>query len=69
MTPKLVDAQNAAEILGTTPGNLAQWRIHRRYDLPWVKVGSRVMYDLADLVAFIESRKIRPTEPQLETVL
>jgi hypothetical protein len=65
---QLVDAEAAGEFLGVSTLTLQAWRFHKRYNLPYVKIGSRVMYDVNDLAAFVESRKVRPTEPELATV-
>ncbi|QIA63559.1 helix-turn-helix domain-containing protein [Vibrio astriarenae] len=46
----------AAEYLGVTEGTLAVWASTGRYSLPFVKVGRKVFYTLADLDAFLESR-------------
>jgi hypothetical protein len=53
--PLLVDDPEARRLLG---GLCAKTMYNLRRDgLPHVKIGSRVMYDLADLRAFIERRK------------
>lgn len=59
--PQLLDNSEAAEFLGVSPTTLTTWRSTKRYDLPYVKVGGSVRYDEADLVGFIESRKVRVT--------
>ncbi len=65
--PHLLDPSATAEFLGLAgPGVLAVWRCTKRYDLPYIRVGSKIMYDMNDLVAFIESRKVRQ-EPQPPT--
>lgn len=50
----LVSREEAAEFLGVRPQTLATWASSRRYALPFVKIGRRVMYRLSDLHAFIE---------------
>lgn len=57
--PQLLDNDKAAEFLGVSPTTLTTWRCTRRYALPFVKIGGLVRYDEADLVQFIESRKVR----------
>jgi len=58
--PQLLDPVAAAEFLGLhSSGTLAVWRCTKRYDLPYIKVGHKIMYDVADLLAFLESRKVR----------
>jgi hypothetical protein len=62
--PELLDSKQAAEFLNLSPDTLAVWRCTRRYDLPYVKVGHSVAYDLRDLLAFIERRKVHRKEPR-----
>ena len=52
-SPKLLTPGETAEILGVTIGTLATWRCTRRYPLPWVKIGRRVMYREVDIGRFI----------------
>ncbi|HZR31199.1 MAG TPA: helix-turn-helix domain-containing protein [Terriglobales bacterium] len=60
LKPQLLDPLAAAEFLGLdSAGTLAVWRCTKRYDLPYIKVGHKIMYDVADLLAFLESRKVR----------
>lgn len=55
LTPKQV-----AEILGVSVGTLTVWRSTNRYQLPWIKVGSLVMYEPASVEAFIDARRQIP---------
>jgi len=48
----------AAEFLGVSPCTLVTWRSTQRYSIPYVKVGKKVFYYLADLRAWLESRKV-----------
>jgi len=53
--PNLLTAAEAAKLLRTTPGTLAQWRFHQRYPaLRWVKIGASVRYKENDIRNFIE---------------
>lgn len=54
MKSDLVSREEAAEFLGVRPQTLATWASSRRYVLPFVKIGRRVLYRLSDLNAFIE---------------
>ena len=54
----LLPRKRAAQILGVEPQTLAVWACNKRYGLPYVKVGRRVMYRLADIMTFIESRTV-----------
>jgi hypothetical protein len=49
----LLSGKTAAKIINVAPQTLAQWRVNRRVDIPFVRVGRRVMYRRADLEAFI----------------
>ena len=48
----------AAEYLGVKVQTLAVWRTARRYDLAFIRIGSRIQYKKADLDAFIERRRV-----------
>ena len=52
----LVVPRAASEILGVTIETLAVWRSTGRYNLPYVKVGRKVMYRPEDIHSFIEQR-------------
>ena len=54
----LLPRKRAALILGIEPQTLAVWACNKRYNLPYVKIGRRVMYRLADIMTFIESRTV-----------
>ena len=49
----LLTPQEAAAILGVSHKTLAVWRCTKKRDLPYVKVGGRVMYDQEQVRAFI----------------
>lgn len=53
--PLLVDRQEAAHLLGVSPGTIDNLRT--RGELPSIKIGTRRLYDVTDLNLFIESRK------------
>ncbi|SOE81042.1 Helix-turn-helix domain-containing protein [Caballeronia arationis] len=57
MQKELIDRAAAAAYLGTKPQTLAVWACTKRYPLPYVKVGRRVMYRLADLEAFVMANR------------
>ena len=54
----LINRGNAAAFLKIRPQTLACWASTGRYHLPFVRIGRRVMYRLADLNAFIESNLV-----------
>ena len=55
----LLSTPEAAKFLGVSPGTLSIWRCTKRYDLPYIKLGHLVKYDITDLENFVESRKVR----------
>ncbi len=62
---RLLSPAETAQFLGTTPGTLAAWRCTRKYDLAWIKIGSKVKYRLSDLHAWVARRAVNL--PQSET--
>ena len=54
--PLLVDEAQARRLLGGLCAK-TMYNLRRSGELPFVKIGSRIMYDVADLKAFIERRK------------
>lgn len=57
----LLTPEQAAEHLRVAPETLAVWRCTGRYDLKFVKIGSRVFYDESDIEEFIQNRKTKQT--------
>lgn len=55
--PTLLTESETAEILRIKKETLSTWRFAKRYDLPWIKVGSRVFYDRAEVAAYIERQR------------
>lgn len=58
--PKLLTARETSVLLRVAMGTLAQWRHHKRYDLPYLRIGHAVRYCESDVLAYIE----RSTRPQ-----
>ena len=58
--PELLSSADAAEYLGLAgPGVLAVWRSCKiGYSFPYIRVGGKILYDVEDLRAFLESRKV-----------
>jgi excisionase family DNA binding protein len=52
----LLDDRAAAAVLDVSPGTLSVWRSTGRYALPFLKVGRKVRYRRADLMAWLDSR-------------
>jgi len=61
-TNNLMTPGEAAAMLGVTVGTLQVGRATRRYQLPFVKSGRKVMYRVEAIQAFINSRTVCPVE-------
>lgn len=55
VSPILIDRVEVARLLGVSPGTVDNLR--RRGELPSVKIGTRRLFDVADLRALIDARK------------
>ena len=61
LVSELLTPEEATRKLGLkSKGTLAVWRSTRRYSLPYIKVGRRVMYRLRDIEAFLRTRTVAP---------
>ncbi len=60
--PGRINSIEAAKILGVSVDTLAVWRCTKRYPLPYIKMGRKVFYRIADLEKFIESRTVMMDE-------
>lgn len=57
---QLLTNRQAALLLGCSPLTLEQWRFHKRYNIPYIKLDRAVRYRRADVVAFIQARLKTP---------
>lgn len=57
----LLTDKGAAQYLGLAGGTLAVWRSSGRYQIPFIKIGTRVRYRRSDLDAWLESRTQKAT--------
>jgi hypothetical protein len=55
--PKLLKPKETAEILGSTVQTLAEWRCTKRYPLPYLRVGGRILYRHDDVEKFLVSSR------------
>ncbi len=62
-SPKLLNVEETAALLGVTPQTSNGWRCSGRYALPYVKCGHLVRYKLDDVLRFIEQRTVKLTTP------
>jgi predicted site-specific integrase-resolvase len=60
--PTLLRPRDVARALSVSEQTLANWRATGRVQLPFIKVGGKVMYRLQDLLDFIEKNTVRPTD-------
>lgn len=54
---QLLTRKEAAKILRVEPETLATWACLKRYNLPYVKIGSRAMYRKHEVEDFITERQ------------
>ena len=60
-TQKKLNTAEAAEYLGVRPNTLEVWRCKHKGPR-YSKIGSRVLYDMADLEAFFHARSVSTLE-------
>ena len=56
--PELLRNDQAAEYIGVSGPTLITWRCTGKVNIPYLKIGGKVLYDTADLRAFLESSKV-----------
>ena len=61
--PVLLTPEETAKKLGRKESTLATWRSTGRHGLRFVRSGSRILYRLDDVLAFIDSRTGTETTP------
>ncbi|MCQ2966326.1 MAG: helix-turn-helix domain-containing protein [Alphaproteobacteria bacterium] len=54
----LIDTKECAKLLKTDERTLAVWRCTKKVNIPYIKIGSKVLYDLDDLHAFLSQHKV-----------
>ena len=60
--PLAVNSKKAASLLSSTDASLEKDRAIGHMGVPYVKAGRRVLYRLADLAGWLESKRIVPTD-------
>jgi len=55
---ELLTREEAAAFLGVKTQTLSVWATTKRYDLPFIKVGSLVRYRRSDLEKFLDDRTV-----------
>lgn len=61
-TDEKYDTDEAASYVGVEPHTLETWRSNKRYHIPYLKVGRKVLYLKSDLDAWLASRRVVATE-------
>jgi hypothetical protein len=59
---ELLEPKDAAPVVHKTKQTLAIWRCTKKVRLPYLKVGGRILYRRQDLIAFLESSRVEPSE-------
>lgn len=57
MLNELFTTDQVAEMLGLSPHTLAVWRSEGRADLPYIKVGRSVRYEITDILEFLDQQR------------
>lgn len=55
---RLLSRSEAAKILCVKVETLASWACTKKYEIPYVKIGSKVLYKYSDLCKFVELRVV-----------
>lgn len=58
-----LNKKELAVMLGLSVFTIDSWVSERR-EIPFVKMGKRVMFDINDIVEWIENHKIRPSSEE-----
>lgn len=62
---RLLARTEAAEVLACSPQTLAKWA-HEGRGPAWIHVGRSVRYRLADLLDYLDARRVAPASPAKE---
>jgi hypothetical protein len=62
----LLSPKEAARYLHVQRRTLDTWRYRKSYPLPYIPIGSKIFYKLADVLAFIESRRVVPGKKEVK---
>ena len=57
---ELVSSAEAARLIGLAPQTLKQRRSQGTIDLPYYRVGRRIMYDRHEVEQWLERRRVEP---------
>jgi predicted site-specific integrase-resolvase len=57
-TELLLNTEEVAEMLGIASHTLAVWRSEGRTDLPYIKIGRSVRYEMRDILAYLDAQRV-----------
>lgn len=57
-TPSLLDKKDIADFLGIKLSTLNQWVSQKK--IPFIKLGTRVKFRMSDILAWLETKTVRP---------
>ncbi len=57
----IVPRKDAARMMKLSVQTLAHWTSTKKENLPYIKLSTRVMYRVGDILDFIESKRVVPT--------
>lgn len=55
---KLINPEETSKILGVSVGTLNRWRSTDKKDLPFIKIGGRVMYSVDDIEKWVIKQRV-----------
>ena len=57
----VIPRKGAARMMGLSVHTLAHWASTKKENLPYIKLSTRVMYRVGDILDFIESNRVVPS--------
>ena len=57
MTENYITTSEVAALLQLKPNTIARWRTYRQSPFRWTKIGGRVLYDRAEVMAYVDQQK------------
>jgi len=58
---QFLDKKQLATYLGLSIFTIDSW-VSQRREIPFIKMGKKVMFDFADVLTWLESRKVQPKD-------
>ena len=62
----ILNPREAAAYIGVSPVTLAGWRSNLRVQIPYMKIGRKVVYRTSDLESFLASVRVDDRDPAPE---